>query len=223
MSIEMPKLKMPGPLDKYDGTWTQTRTSRHTGQSCYTQVQQTWATRFCRLVQMMVRKHEPHAYMGDVIIGHDAWGIAAKNKDVCAIDFPCVADAFLVVVCKVMCTMIYSHGSLMEAWRACTVEPRMYLGHSREKLPLWSPPLRLQHGVHTGLEHALGVLGSNPLHAELCVCTFHTRLGRDVGLFGGELPALRLHSGCGMVASHPIAESPATGLPIHWVAGSSQM
>ncbi|KAF7815364.1 uncharacterized protein G2W53_029333 [Senna tora] len=56
---------------------------------------------------------QPHAYMGGVMIGHDACGIVAKNKKVFAIDFLFVADAFLVVVCKVMCTMIYSHGSLV--------------------------------------------------------------------------------------------------------------
>ncbi|KAF7843899.1 uncharacterized protein G2W53_000804 [Senna tora] len=106
------------------------------------------------------------------MIGHDACGIAAKNKKVFAIDFLFVADAFLVVVCKVMCTMIYSHGSLMAAWRASIVKPRTYLVHNREKLPSRSPPLRLQHGVQVGLEHALeglehalGVLHSNPLHA----------------------------------------------------------
>ncbi|KAF7820619.1 TMV resistance protein N-like isoform X1 [Senna tora] len=56
---------------------------------------------------------QPHAYMAGVMIGHDACGIVAKNKKVFAIDFLFVADAFLVVVCKVMCTMIYSHGSLV--------------------------------------------------------------------------------------------------------------
>ncbi|KAF7835762.1 putative WRKY transcription factor 11 [Senna tora] len=81
-------------------------------------VQQTWATRLYRLMQMMVGKRE------------------------------------------------------MAAWRASTVKPRTYLLHSREKLPSRSPPLRLQHGVQVGLEHALeglehamGVLHSNPLHA----------------------------------------------------------
>ncbi|KAF7807324.1 uncharacterized protein G2W53_039485 [Senna tora] len=35
---------------------------------------------------------QPHAYMGGVIIGHDAWGIAANNKDVqstfCVLQMP---------------------------------------------------------------------------------------------------------------------------------------
>ncbi|KAF7842908.1 uncharacterized protein G2W53_005206 [Senna tora] len=88
----------------------------------------------------MVGKREPHAYLRGVMIGHDACGIVAKNKKVLAMDFLFVADAFLVV---------------MAAWRESTVKRRTYLVHSREKLASRSPPLRLQHEVQVGLEHAL--------------------------------------------------------------------
>ncbi|KAF7813806.1 uncharacterized protein G2W53_034782 [Senna tora] len=115
---------------------------------------------------------QPHAYMRGVMIGHDACGIVAKNKKVLAMDFLFVADAFLVVVCKVMCIMIYSHGSLMAAWRESTVKRRTYLVHSREKLASRSPPLRLQHEVQVGLEHALEGLehALGVLHSQSTTC-----------------------------------------------------
>ncbi|KAF7821862.1 uncharacterized protein G2W53_027317 [Senna tora] len=176
---------------------------------------------------------QPHAYMAGVMIGHDACGIVAKNKKVFAIDFLFVADAFLVV---------------MAAWRASTVKRRMYLVHSREKLPSRSPPLRLQHGVQVGLEHALeglehAMVSFTPIHSMLDTgrrkivgnprpphghlhkdkkeaAWWQDRLlVRDVGLFGVELPGLRLRSGCGMVESHQIVDSRAAGMALHWVAG----
>ncbi|KAF7807323.1 Serine/threonine-protein phosphatase 7 long form-like protein [Senna tora] len=121
------------------------------------------------------------------------------------------------------------------------------LGSQPGKLSSRSPSLRLHHGVHFGLEHAFGLLGTNPsmldagegncqgnpgpphghLHKDKKEaardCPFPTGLGLDVDLFGGELAALRLHSGFGMVASHPIAQSPTASLSVHGVAGSSQI
>ncbi|KAF7814556.1 uncharacterized protein G2W53_028525 [Senna tora] len=100
---------------------------------------------------------QPHAYMRGVMIGHDACGIVAKNKKVLAMDFLFVADAFLVV---------------MAAWRESTVKRRTYLVHSREKLASRSPPLRLQHEVQVGLEHALEGLehALGVLHSQSTTC-----------------------------------------------------